>query len=137
LATVLAVGFISTSPAEADTEPNNSQAAAEPIAVGLATSIVGKIAPAGDQDFYRFSGVAGKTYVAEVLNVASAVGSMSLYGYNSSSTVLASTPSCNGSGNVCARIQFTTSLAGTYFLRARATSTTTSGSYTIRVLLKP
>ena len=61
-----------------DGEPNDALALAEPIRVGRTSALTRTIAPrtatfvtvAGDQDYYRFSGVPGTTYVAEIFNVA-------------------------------------------------------------------
>jgi hypothetical protein len=125
-----------------DGEPDDALALAEPIKVGVSNALDRTLYPrsakyytvAGDQDFYRFTGVAGDTYVAEVYDVASGIGDMSLYAYDVNGNPLASTYRCNGSGDVCDRIQFTVGSSGDYFLQTLAVSGSTSGAYSLRVL---
>lgn len=138
-ATLIALALIAgiaplATEAAADTEPNNVVGAAESIGVGTAASRAGQITPAGDQDYYRFTGVEGGTYVVEIYNVASDLSDVGLTAYNAAGTVLQSTSYCNAGGDVCARIQFTTSSAGSFFLRAKAYSSDRTGTYRIRVL---
>jgi hypothetical protein len=67
--------------------------------------------------------------------VSGSLGRMYLIAYNSSGTEIVRDSVCsNGSGNVCARLQFTVSLAGQYFLRTLPADSTGSGTYSIRVL---
>ena len=133
---LLVLSGVLASSASADTEPNNSFDQAQSITVGVGGTISASISPAGDLDYYRFAGVAGRTYTAELLNVATSLGDTSLYGYDAGHTELKSTYYCNGTGNVCDRIEFTTSLAGDYFLRVSGANNTKSGTYSIRVLQK-
>ena len=119
--------------ANADVEPNGSIATAEPITVGVGGALTGQISPAGDQDSYRFSGVAGRTYVAEIFNVSSSLANMGVTAFDPAGNNLKFTTGCNGTGNVCARIEFTAGLTNNYFLRASGPSNN-SGTYRIRVL---
>jgi hypothetical protein len=132
-AAVLAAVVVLVSPglARAETEPNDALATATPIFVNGSDS--GTLTT-GDQDYYRFSAQAGHTYVIEAYNVSSSLRQMTLYGYNSAGSTLDYTSSCNGSGNVCARIQFTAGLDGDHYLRLKSYYTADTGSYSVRVL---
>lgn len=98
-------------------EPNNSRASATPIAYGdILTDPL--IDPAGDVDFYRFSGAAGDEVVIDI--DASSLGSAldsTLELQNSSGTVLASNDDYNG--NVDSYLTYTLPAAGTFYIRVR------------------
>ena len=53
--------------------PDDTSATALPVTVGLTGISDRAISPAGDVDHYRFSGVAGRTYVAEVCSVSASL----------------------------------------------------------------
>jgi hypothetical protein len=125
----------------ADGEPDDMIALAAPIGVGgsLARSIAPRspsfVTVAADQDVYRFAGVAGRTYVAEVYNVSSSLGGVHLDAYDTGGTRVEFDNYCgSGTGNVCARVQVEVSLTGAYYLRVRPDTSTKSGTYSIRVL---
>ena len=77
-------------------EPDDVLSLAQPISVGTGGALTRTFAvrdsryttESSDQDFFRFSATAGRTYVAEVLNVSSSVTDVNLVGYNSSGTTV-------------------------------------------------
>jgi len=117
-------------------EPDDVLALAPAINVGRAGAVNRVIYPRGsafttvaaDTDVVRFDAPDAGTYVAEVFNVASGLGRMRLYLYDSAGTLIGSDTYCyNGTGNVCGRVQVEVSVAGTYFVQVLPSSPTASG----------
>jgi len=125
-------------PAEAfaEPEPNDSMETAVPLTLGRVGIGDGQIFPAGDVDYYKFVTTTGGTFVAEAFNVAVDLGRIELSVRNAAGTELGVSSSCGtaSTGNVCARVQVTVSIAGTYFLRLSGYSSLASGTYRVRVL---
>ncbi|NJK82392.1 MAG: hypothetical protein HC914_22130 [Chloroflexaceae bacterium] len=127
-----------------DNEPNDTFAIANQIDIGLSnaqTRLIfdnsNLVSADTDQDFYHFEAVADRTYVIETYNIdgtdARATG---LWLYNESETEIADDEFGNdGTGNVNARIVFSPTSDGTYFIRVRRASFQTwTGTYSLRVL---
>ena len=132
---LLTLGATTAGPAWADIEPNNTLDTAQRITVGVNGALAGRIAAPGDQDTFQFSVVAGTRYVAEILDVDNSVGQMSLHAYNNFlGRQNYGTDTCNGTGNVCARIEFTAPMTGDNYLQTHAASPTATGNYRIRVM---
>lgn len=121
-------------PAAVAVDPDGTAATAATIGIGIGSARSGTIDPEGDVDFYKFAATAGRTYTVELYNVAADLGTMYLHAYNAAGTTLTYTNGCNGSGNVCARLQLKPSIGGTYFLRVKPYRGEKSGTYAIRVL---
>lgn len=128
---------------DAASEPNDESALATQIGVARERALTRTIYPRdpsfftlrADEDYYRFTAVAGRSYVVEVFQVSTSLGRTELYAYDSSGAQIASDDYCyGGTGNACSRVQFDVSIAGDYFLRVVPYSSTASGSYSIRVL---
>ncbi len=128
---------------DAASEPNDVGALATQISVGRERALTRTIHPRdssfftlrADQDYYRFTAAAGRTYVVEIFQVSTSLGRTVLYAYDSSGAQIASDTYCyEGTANACSRVQFDVSIAGEYFLRVAPYSSTVSGSYSIRVL---
>jgi RNase P/RNase MRP subunit POP5 len=130
--------------ADNDNEPNDTFAIANEIDIGLSNAQTHMIfdnsnlvSANTDQDFYHFEAVADRTYVIETYNIdgtdARATG---LWLYNESETEIADDEfGNNGTGNVNARIIFSPTSDGTYFIRVRrATFEPWTGTYSLRVL---
>jgi hypothetical protein len=125
--------------ASKDQEPNDVLEIANALSVGLGNAVTrqitdnpGLISGDDDQDYYRFSGQAGQTFVIETFNVAGS-GGTSLRLYNNTGTLL--TTGASGTGVVNKRITFTLTAGGTYFiLVAQADYTSWTGTYSLRVL---
>jgi hypothetical protein len=124
-------------------EPDDVLALAQPISPGFDGALSRSIYPRNpayttvddDTDFFRFTGVAGVTYTAEVYNAASGLERTALTVFDSSGRQLGRDSYCyGGSGNVCNRVQFDVSIAGTYYLQVKAANTNASGTYGVRVL---
>lgn len=116
-------------------EPNNNRANATPIAYGD-TLTDPLIDPAGDVDFYRFSGAAGDAVVVDI--DAAALGSAldsTLELQSSVGTVLASNDDYNS--NLDSYLTYTLPAAGTYYVRVREFSHGSEGGpgyfYTLKL----
>ncbi len=130
---------------ENDYEPNDVLSLANRIEVGLEKAQNHQITPnsayvsnAPDRDFYHFNAEAGRTYVIETFNVqTNASGyATSVYLYDANSTELANDYyGSNGTNNANARITYTFSTAGTYYVSVQNFSGWT-GRYSLRILPK-
>jgi len=130
--------------ADNDDEPNDTFAIANEIDIGLSNAQTHQIfdnsnlvSASTDQDFYHFEAVAGRTYVIETYNIdGTGNRATGLWLYNASETEIANDQyGNNGTGNVNARIIFSPTSDGTYFIRVRRASFETwTGTYSLRVL---
>jgi serine/threonine protein kinase len=137
-------------------EPNNVAVNAYPIAIGRDYAIASTIEErnisystnGSDRDWYRFEGVAGETYVAELFNVepsleaskGSACRGSTYYGlgltaYDPSITHIA-TECRPQENNLHNRLEFKVGLDGTYYIGVLPNSQDAAGSYSIRVVSK-
>jgi RHS repeat-associated protein len=113
-------------------EPNNTVAAAKPIAVSETQSHA--FCVAGDVDWLSFSAAAGTIYRFRTLNLASGVDTyLSLYGTNGVTELAASD---DDGGGLSSLIEYTIPQAGTYYLKVRHYSSNAGGdslTYQIQV----
>lgn len=134
----LALGLIlGAGVARAEPEPNDTMSSAVPVTVGTQGIRNAEINPANDEDYYKFSAQAGRTYVVEVFNVSSSIGyeGTELYVYDSAgSQVAKANYYCNGGGNVCNRATVDVPISGTYYFLIIADSGSVVGTYSTRVL---
>lgn len=128
------------STAAAETEPNNTTAQANTIAIGFDKGEINATLTSNDLDFYKFTTVANMTYVFETFNIQGSPGNRAtgIRLFNASGTEIADDRyGNNGTGNVNARLVYTFVNAGTYYIRvSRAEFTTWTGSYSLRALPK-
>ncbi|MFN3150589.1 S8 family serine peptidase [Bremerella sp.] len=103
----------------------NTAAGATLIAVG--SSKTGKLNYAGDVDYFRFSAVAGTTYVIDTTHSSLAGSELTLYG-GSGATQLAQDSSTSGS-----KIVWTASTTGTVYLAVKGATSSTMGDYTLKI----
>ncbi len=103
----------------------NTASGATLISVG--SSKAGKLNYAGDVDYFRFSAVAGTTYVIDTTHSGLAGSELTLYGSNGSSQ-LDQDSSTSGS-----KIVWTASSTGTVYLAVRGATSTTTGDYTLKI----
>jgi hypothetical protein len=131
--------------AAGEQEPNNTQAQANPIALGYANAVVDAALSSGsDVDFFKFVAEAGRTYVIETYNIQGQprTDATGLWVYNNAGTELQNDQyGDNGTGAANARIIFKPLTAGTYFIRVRygsrySASNAWTGNYSLRVLPK-
>lgn len=123
-------------------EPNDTIEIAAPIEIGLTNqqeqSIYQRnsqyITVQSDKDYFRLSAEANKTYTVEVFNVAADLGTTELAIFDERGTLIRSINYCNGNGDICNRVEFTVSLAGTYFAFVAPTNDNKFGTYSVRVL---
>ena len=110
-------------------EPDNSRTAtaATPLIPG-STSQSHTILPAGDEDWFRVSATAGNSYVVETTGTTDT--NMRLY--NSSGTLLAENDDGPTSRN--ARIAWTATSTGNYYLQVVHFNTAQTGAYRISVI---
>lgn len=124
----------------AETEPNDSIAEAIPLSIGLTNAEVNAtLSFETDEDYYRFNAVAGRTYVIETFDIqGTGSNATGLWLYNGDETLIADDDDGdNGTGNANARIVYTFTTSGTYFIRVRrAQFVTWQGTYSLRVLPK-
>jgi hypothetical protein len=127
-----------------DYEPNDVPELANALSVGPAGAQTHQIfdhanfvTSDGDQDYYRFDAVAGRTYVIQTFNVQTDTNGngTSIYLYNSSGTELKNDRTgSNGVGSVDGQVTFTFSNSDTYFIKVlRRIFITWTGTYSIRV----
>ncbi|MCX5961609.1 MAG: PPC domain-containing protein, partial [Cyanobacteria bacterium] len=95
--------------------------------VNIGGAISGTINFGGDTDWFRVNLVAGTTY--EFRQNLTTLGDPFLTLFNSSSVAIASND--NSGGNRNSLITYTAGYTGTYYLGARASSTTDRGTYTV------
>ncbi|MCB9421609.1 MAG: PPC domain-containing protein [Ardenticatenaceae bacterium] len=124
----------------AESEPNDSFATADPIGIGLSNAEVNAtINPLDDLDYYSFTAQAGRTYVIETYNIQGSGNSATgLWLYDSSQALIVSDHyGNNGTGNANARIVYTFSTTGTYYIlvKERLYGSWT-GTYSLRILPK-
>jgi hypothetical protein len=134
--------------AGAEDEPNNVIPLATKIDIGLSKAVTRTLfnnsslaSNASDQDYYRFTATAGRSYVIETFNIQGEPGqeATGLWLYNSSGTYLADDNyGNNGSGNSNARLSFTANATDTYYIRVAKSDWANSwyGTYSLRVLPK-
>jgi len=123
----------------AETEPNDTFATANPINVGLSNAEVGATLTTDDEDYYSFTAVAGRTYVIETYDIQGTGNrATGLWLYDGSQTLITSDHyGSNGTGNVNARITYTFSTTGTYFILVKdAQYASWTGTYSLRILPK-
>ncbi|MCA9969646.1 MAG: PPC domain-containing protein, partial [Anaerolineales bacterium] len=91
-----------------------------------------------DHDWYRFTAEAGRTYVMETYNVQSSGNATGLWLFDASGAeIINDRYGNNGTGTGNARIVYTFTTGGTYFLLVRQESFSNfTGTYSIRVLPK-
>lgn len=103
--------FATSAPACSDNyEPNNIRTAAPTVATN--TTIVGKISPSGDNDYFKFTTVSPNTYIK--ITLTNLPGDYDLKLYNSAGTLLAT--SQNG-GTTSETIKRNVTTAATYYAR--------------------
>ncbi len=141
-------------------EPNNSLYNAFSITPAHENALTSVIEPRqasystrnGDIDAYRFSVIAGQSYVIELFNVANNLtlrssryncdgstkthSGLQLIVYDPSYNEVARQCSPNGVGNVHSIVQFTAGASGEHFVRVTPHEGTVSGNYSIRILPK-
>jgi len=124
-------------------EPNDSIAAALPIAANATShrtyfaDVNGNGVGEADNDFFRFTAVAGTTYTLETLNLlGKANTSLVLYASNGT-TVLASNDN-RATGDDSSLIVYTAPSAGTLYIKSfHATDLGIYGSYDLRLTSNP
>jgi len=125
---------------KSETEPNDTMGGANTIGIGYLNPITNAtIASKDDADYYKFTVTAvNRTYVIETFNIqANTSGNAtSLYLYDANGNEL-SKDYCGGNGtnNVNARITYTFSIAGTYYVLVKSCYNLT-GIYSLRILPK-
>ncbi len=132
-----AVLLLMASPVFAESEPNDTFATADPMGIGLSNAEVGNTLTANDYDYFYFTAVAGRTYVIETYNIQG-TGHLAtgLWLYNDSQTQITHDGNGQyGTGNANARIVYTFSTTGTYFILVRACNYCGwTGTYSLRIL---
>ncbi len=136
-------------------EPNNSIWNSYSLSVGAEHAVSSQIEARGsnfstyyaEQDWYRFEAVASQSYVIELFDVATALGSSgtSCDGYTRSGTgilvyrpagtYLAGTCRVDGPTGVGVhhRVEFTAEQAGSYHIKVRPNGANVAGNYRLRV----
>jgi subtilisin family serine protease len=110
----------------------NSAAAAAAITVGGTKA--GTIETGGDQDWFKFQAVAGKTYIISVTLAGLTDSVLTLYGSNGT-TQLAYNDDI-ASNNPASRIQWTATAGGTYYIKASACNSHQTGDYKLSLALQ-
>ncbi len=129
-----------------DYEPNDVMVLANELEVGLNNAQTHQlfnnnnyVSNNSDYDFYRFTAVAGHTYVIETYNVQrSSSTATGLWLYDSSGAEITNDRyGNNGTGQANARITYTFSTSGTYFVLVKdALYADWTGTYSLRILPK-
>ncbi len=142
-------------------EPNNSEATAYPVELGREHAITAFIEArdsiysthSGDNDWYRFEAVQGRSYVIELFNVSASIGQetalyfcqgvnnyyrgLALFVYDTvTQSPAALQCQANGAGHVLVTVSFKAASTGTYTFRVYPHVATAIGSYSLRVLPK-
>lgn len=134
-------------------EPNDTLTTAQPLErIGLNSPLNGQINSPGDQDFFTFTAVAGRSYTIELFDVASTLGinggacdgnsrsglGLVLYAPGVSQLTSYLVRECNASntssGNTHNLLSFTAAVSGDFTIRTLANNTSVSGYYSLRVL---
>ncbi len=136
-----AVLLLMVSPVFAESEPNDTFATADPIGIGLSNAEVGATLTDNDYDYFYFEAVAGRTYVIETYNIqgtGTGENATGLWLYNSGQSLLAHDQyGSYGTGNTNARIVYTFSTSGTYYILVKDRyNYTWTGTYSLRILPK-
>jgi len=133
-------------------EPNDADSSAQVIIVGRDNFISSTSNPNSDKDWYRFDGVAQKTYIIEIFDVSVSLAAQSgriicentvglykglyLVVYNETLNEVERQCEPNGSGQVQTRVTVTPGVSGTQYIKVAPNSNSITGSYKIRVLSK-
>ncbi|PDW02856.1 hypothetical protein, partial [Candidatus Viridilinea mediisalina] len=136
-----------------EVEPNDTLGTAQMLAnIGLHHPVQGQIDLPGDQDFYSFTAVAGRSYAIELFNVANTLrpdgracdgysrSGMAIILYAPGTTQITSylRRECDAantsSGNTHNVLSFTAAVSGDFVIRVLANNTTVSGYYSLRIL---
>ncbi|GAB4577799.1 MAG: hypothetical protein Fur0022_05310 [Anaerolineales bacterium] len=129
-----------TSTVFAESEPNDTFAEADPIGIGLSNGEVNAFLNDNDLDYFYFTAEAGHTYVIETYNIQGTGGGSAtgLWLYNSGQTEITDDRYGQyGTGNTNARIVYTFTTTGTYYVLVRDDwSVNWSGYYSLRILPK-
>lgn len=138
---LLLVTLTSVSRVLAESEPNDTFGTADPIAIGYASGEINATLTSDDNDYFVFTAVAGRTYVIETYNIQGTFESHAtgLWLYNNSGTEIANDRyGSNGTGNADARITYTFSTSGNYYVRVKDSiwDTNWTGTYALRILPK-
>lgn len=123
----------------AESEPNDTFATADPLGIGLSNAEVGNTLTTDDYDYFYFTAVAGRTYVIETYNIqGSGSNATGLWLYNDSQTEITHDGYGQyGTGNANARIVYTFSTTGTYYVLVKDEyNINWTGTYSLRILPK-
>lgn len=155
LAIVAAVGVVVQHPQAvraaplSEVEPNDSLETAQPLpAIGADAPMLAQANDGGDVDWFRFEGVAGRTYLVELFNVARAfeargngcttfVGGSAGIGlgiYDALGTQILVDCDPGGAGNAHHYVQFKAGLSGTFYIHVAPGGNSVTGTYSLRVL---
>jgi hypothetical protein len=141
----LCLMLVSTLPATAETEPNDTPAQANDIGIGWQNAETNaSISPSSDVDFFKFSACAGCTFVIETFNVQRKYGyghlgtGLTLYDTDGTTLLGEDGNGQNGTGNADARIVYKFVQAGTYYIKVTPATYGQgwTGLYSLRVLPK-
>jgi hypothetical protein len=114
----------------AESEPNNSSAAADPITLGRI--LTGALSSASDQDWFSFSATAGTSYIFVSFPGASFNYSLDVFCTNGTTHLsLSGDVYVAGGGGGQGNIVFTAPSTGTFYLRIAGVAGGGSGSYQI------
>ncbi len=136
-----------------EVEPNNSAEAAQLLPqIGLNNPVAAAIDIAGDQDWYKFEVVTGRTYVVEVYNLDIGLGraeggncqryanyiGLGLIVHDNSVTELTRQCAPFAAGNVQNSLVFKATATGLFYLTVlpQSTAENVTGSYMLRILPK-
>ncbi len=119
--------LVSTTISVIQTDDHGNTAAGSTL-IQVGSSNQGKINYTGDVDYFRFSVVAGKTYVIDTSHRSLAGSSMTLYGSNGTTQLDQSSSSGTGS-----KIVWTADTSGTVYLAVQGATAAQTGDYTLRV----
>jgi hypothetical protein len=124
----------------AESEPNDTFATADPIGIGLSNAEVGNTLTANDMDYFYFTAEAGRTYVIETYNIQGTGNrATGLWLFNSSQTEITNDRYGQyGTGNANARMTYTFSATGTYYILVQDCyyPCNWTGTYSLRILPK-
>jgi len=132
-----------------EVESNDTAEEAQSLtAIGLERPVSAAIDVAGDNDWYQFEAVQGRTYVVEVYDVESGLNrargrncsysytGLALIVYDETVTLKASQCEPRGSGNAHSNVQFTADTTGVFYIRVfpNSSASNVSGAYYMRIL---
>lgn len=133
-------------------EPNDSSGTAQTLnAIGLENYVIAATNSGNDRDWYKFTAAASQTYAIEIFEASASLNSASgancngnsdeglgLKIYDASLTQIAFSCEPNdlkaGAGNVHNIVEFTTSLAGNFYIQVIPNNSSVTGNYKLRVL---